>query len=456
MSDIVGRIKSRSATIGIIGLGYVGLPLARRAVRCKFKVIGLDVDERKIDELSHCRSYIEHIPSADVAEMLGDGFVATSDFSKLDSCDATLICVPTPLDRMREPDLSYVEDTTRTIANHLQQGQLVVLESTTYPGTTRDIMLPILEEGAGLAGFNRGHMKVEEDFLLAFSPEREDPGNPHYTIDNIPKVVGGIGPKSIEAAKALYDALTDGRAVPVSSCEAAEATKIVENIYRCVNIALVNELKIVFDAMGIDVHEVLDAASTKPFGFQKFTPGPGLGGHCIPIDPFYLSWKARQYGVPTRFIELAGEINTAMPERVVGRVMRALNERGKPVKGSKVLVLGLAYKPDVDDMRESPALELIERLGDLGAEVDYHDPHCTRTHRMRNHDLGMESLSPVGLYPAMREYDCILIATDHSWYTWWKVLEAAARGGRLIVDTRNAMAGVDDAGIDGTDVVVKA
>jgi UDP-N-acetyl-D-glucosamine dehydrogenase len=438
----------------------VGLPLARRATRCGFRTVGLDVDETKVCSLSEGRSYIKHIPSGDVVGMLAAGFRATADFAAgLPGCDAVLICVPTPLDRMREPDLGPVVDTAEKVAASLRPGQLVVLESTTYPGTTREVVLPILE---------RGGLRAEKDFLLAFSPEREDPGNPKWSIHNIPKVVGGIGPRSLEAATALYDVLTGRRAVPVSSCEVAEAAKIVENIYRCVNIALVNELKAVFEAMGINVHEVLDAAATKPFGYQKFTPGPGLGGHCIPIDPFYLSWKARQYGVPTRFIELAGEINTAMPERVVNRATLALNGLGRAVRGSRALVLGLAYKPDVDDVRESPSLELIERLRILGAEVDYHDPHCPRTHRMREHDLGMESLPDAGLYGLGDEarrtdqerrrcigaYDLVLIATDHSWYDWAKV-HNSVRYGRsqgVIVDTRNAMRGVPDP----TGVVVRA
>lgn len=450
--DTLEKIRNGSAVVGIIGLGYVGLPLARRATRCGFRTVGLDVDEEKVRSLSEGRSYIKHIPSEDVAAMLAAGFRASADFgAELPGCDAVLICVPTPLDRMREPDLGPVVDTAKKVARSLRPGQLVVLESTTYPGTTREVVKPILEAGG---------LRAEEDFLLAFSPEREDPGNPKWSIDNIPKVVGGIGPGSLEAAKALYDRLTDGRAVPVSSCEAAEAAKIVENIYRCVNIALVNELKVVFEAMGINIHEVLDAAATKPFGFQKFTPGPGLGGHCIPIDPFYLSWKARQYGVPTRFIELAGEINTAMPERVVNRATLALNGLGRAVRGSRALVLGLAYKPDVDDVRESPSLELIERLSALGAEVDYHDPHCPRTHRMREYDLGMESLPDRGLYGhgdeigrtdqenrrSIGAYDLVLIATDHSWYDWAKVHDSVRWGKAqgVIVDTRNAMRGVPD------------
>jgi UDP-N-acetyl-D-glucosamine dehydrogenase len=466
------KIVDGSAVVGVIGLGYVGLPLARRATACGFRTVGLDVDEAKVRSLSEGRSYIRHIPPGDVAGMLATGFRPTADFAAdLPECDAVLICVPTPLDRMREPDLSCIVDTARKVARSLRRGQLVVLESTTYPGTTREVVLPILE--GAVVESDRGptpprRLRAEEDFLLAFSPEREDPGNPKWSIHNIPKVVGGIGPRSLEAATALYDRLTDGRAVPVSSCEVAEASKIVENIYRCVNIALVNELKAVFEAMGINVHEVLDAAATKPFGFQRFSPGPGLGGHCIPIDPFYLSWKARQYGVPTRFIELAGETNAAMPERVVNRAMLALNDRGRAVRGSRALVLGLAYKPDVDDVRESPSLELIERLSALGAEVDYHDPHCPRTHRMRGHDLGMVSLPGDGLYgrgdeagrsPAawrrcIGAYDLVLIATDHSWYDWAKVHDSVQHGKAqgVIVDTRNAMRGVPDP----TGVVVRA
>ena len=465
------KIRDGSAIVGVIGLGYVGLPLARRATRCGFRTVGLDMDEAKVRSLSEGRSYIQHIPSGDVAGMLAAGFWPTTDFAAgVPECDAVLICVPTPLDRMREPDLSHVADTAKKVARHLRRGQLVVLESTTYPGTTREVVRPILETAMGCpdAFGEPRRMVAEEDFLLAFSPEREDPGNPKWSIHNIPKVVGGIGPRSLEAATALYDRLTDGRAVPVSSCEVAEASKIVENIYRCVNIALVNELKAVFEAMGIDVHEVLDAAATKPFGFQKFTPGPGLGGHCIPIDPFYLSWKARQYGVPTRFIELAGETNAAMPERVVGKAILALNGLGRAVRGSRALVLGLAYKPDVDDVRESPSLEIIERLSALGAEVDYHDPHCQRTHKMRGHDLGMVSLPDEGLYgrgdeagrtdPERRRcigaYDLVLVATDHSWYDWAKVHDSVRYGKSqgVIVDTRNAMRGVPDP----TGVVVRA
>lgn len=425
---ILEKIEDRLAVVGVIGLGYVGLPLARRILHCDFPVRGFDVDSLKVDTLNNGESYIKHIPHNDIDAMMASGFRVSTDFSGLEECDVVVICVPTPLDKMREPDLSYVIETTRTISLHLRHGQLVILESTTYPGTTREVMVPLLEA--------ESRMRVEEDFLLAYSPEREDPGNPDFTVDNIPKVVGGIGPKSLEAAVAFYDIIAGG-VVPVSSCETAEATKIVENIYRCVNIALVNELKMLFDKMGIDVHEVLDAASTKPFGFHKFTPGPGLGGHCIPIDPFYLSWKAREYGVPTRFIELAGEINTMMPEWVVHKVMHALNEAGKAVKDSSILILGLAYKPNVDDVRESPSLELIETLQRMGAAVDYHDPHCPETHPMRDYDLRMKSRPDDGLYETLGKYDCVLISTNHDWYDWQQVVEQS----RLVVDTRNATKG---------------
>jgi UDP-N-acetyl-D-glucosamine dehydrogenase len=341
---------------------------------------------------------------------------------RLGRMDAILICVPTPLTVMREPDMTYVAGTTETIAQTLRGGQLVILESTTYPGTTREVVLPILESSG---------LKVERDFLLAFSPEREDPGRTDYTTRTIPKVVGGYGPRSLRAAKALYGAVLD-QVVPVNSCEAAEASKILENVYRCVNIALVNELKMLFDRMDVDVWEVIRAASTKPFGFQPFYPGPGLGGHCIPIDPFYLSWKARAYGQSTRFIELAGEINTGMPEYVVGRVAEALNDAGKPIKGSKIMVLGLAYKKDVDDIRESPSIELIERLKELGAKVSYNDPFVPRTHRQREHDLRMRS-QPIDK-GALRAYDCVLISTDHSSYDYDQIV----RDSLLVVDTRNA------------------
>ncbi|HUT59174.1 MAG TPA: nucleotide sugar dehydrogenase [Phycisphaerae bacterium] len=420
---LLAKIESKKAVIGVVGLGYVGLPLVREFTRGGAKVLGFDVDAAKVKALMAGRSYIEHIPSRMVRQMLTGGrFRATTSFVELAKADCILICVPTPLSKQREPDMSYVESTTRTIARHLRRGQLVVLESTTYPGTTREVMLPILAESG---------LKVGRDYFLAYSPEREDPGRKDYTTKTIPKVVGGYDRNSLRAAVACYRIAID-TVVPVSSCEAAEAAKILENTYRCVNIALVNELKVLFDRMGIDVWEVIRAAATKPFGFTPFYPGPGLGGHCIPIDPFYLSWKAREYGLTTQFIELAGEVNVAMPRYVIARLMEALNERGKPLKGAKVLVLGLAYKKDVDDVRESPSLELIELLSDLGAKVDYNDPHVPRTHKMREHDLKMKS---VPLTPArLKSYDAVLISTDHSAYDYQSIVDHA----QLVVDTRNA------------------
>ncbi len=427
LSTLVKRIRSMKATVGVIGLGYVGLPLAREFARAGMKVLGFDVDAAKVKALNAGRSYIEHIPSSAIKEMLRTRrFRATTDFRQLAKPDCILICVPTPLTKMREPDLSYVRATAEAIAATLRAGQLVVLESTTYPGTTREVVLPVLE-ATGL--------KLGRDFFLAFSPEREDPGRTDHTTKTIPKVVGGCEKNSLAAAVACYEAVLDS-VVPVSSCEAAEACKILENTYRCVNIALVNELKTLFDRMGIDVWEVIDAAATKPFGFTPFYPGPGLGGHCIPIDPFYLSWKARQYDMSTRFIELAGEVNVSMPQYVISRLMDALNERGKPLKGSRILVLGLAYKKDIDDVRESPSLVLIELLTARGAKVDYNDPHCPRTHKMRAHDLKMTSkkLSP----KMLAGYDAVLIATDHSSYDY----DMIVRHAKLVIDTRNATASV--------------
>ena len=427
IKNLLQRIEDRTIVVGVIGLGYVGLPLVREFTRGGAKVIGFDVDPEKVERLTAGESYIGHIPSELIADMVGSGeFEATADFSRLSEPDCILICVPTPLSKMREPDMTYVEATARTIRDNLRKGQLVVLESTTYPGTTREVMLPILAE-SGLA--------VGEDFFLAYSPEREDPGREDYTTKTIPKVVGGYDADSRKAAKACYEIAIDN-VVLVSSCEAAEASKILENTYRCVNIALVNELKKLFDRMGIDVWEVIHAASTKPFGFTPFFPGPGLGGHCIPIDPFYLSWKAREYGLPTRFIELAGEVNVSMPEYVVHRTMDALNERGKAMKGAKVLVLGLAYKKNVDDVRESPSLELIELLQDRGAKVDYNDPYVPRTHRMRDYDLRMTSKKLTA--KRLAEYDAVLISTDHDDYDWQWIVDNA----QVVIDTRNATKGV--------------
>lgn len=420
-------IETKKARIGIIGMGYVGLPLVREFARAGFEVVGFDVDRNKVRQLNAGRSYIKHIPSALIKELVSSRqFSATTDMAKLARVNAILICVPTPLTKMREPDMSYVVATTETIAKHLSSGQLIVLESTTYPGTTREVVLPILEAGG---------KRVERDFFLAYSPEREDPGRKDYSTATIPKVVGGHGRRSTKLACRLYAQAID-KVVRVGSCEVAEACKIVENVYRCVNIAMVNELKVLFDRMGIDVWEVISAAATKPFGFQAFYPGPGLGGHCIPIDPFYLSWKARQYDFPTRFIELAGQINTTMPDYVVGRIVEALNDRRKPLSGSKILILGLAYKKDIDDIRESPSIVLIEMLKSHGAKVDYNDPYVPRTHEQREHNLRMRSKR---LSPAMLgAYDAVVIATDHSDYDYDWIVEHAA----LVVDTRNATAKV--------------
>jgi UDP-N-acetyl-D-glucosamine dehydrogenase len=424
---LLSRIAERHATVGIIGLGYVGLPLARAFTDRGFPVLGFDTDPQKVARLSRGESYIKHIAADCVQAMLTHGFAATAEFDRLREADAVLICVPTPLTEAREPDLSYVEASARAVANVLRPGQLIVLESTTYPGTTRDVVRPILE-ATGL--------QVGVDFFLAYSPEREDPGNPDFSAPSIPKVVGGLDAQSLELAAELYaSAMT--KVVRVSSPEVAEACKILENTYRAVNIALVNELKVLYDRMGIDVWEVIDAAKTKPFGFQAFYPGPGLGGHCIPIDPFYLTWVARKHGSSTRFIELAGEVNTAMPAYVVSRVADALNDRSKPVKGSKVLILGMAYKKDVDDARESPGFELMDLLQKRGAIVTYNDPHIPRLPPVRHQphfDLQSQPLTP----EVLGSQDCVLIATEHSAYDWDAIVEQAP----LVVDTRNATKGV--------------
>ncbi len=422
-----GAIDRRTAQVGIVGMGYVGLPLMRTFCAAGMRCLGFDIDPVKIDKLNAGKSYIKHIPSSLIKKVISQGrFRASGDPESLRECDAILICVPTPLTKMRDPDMSFVESTAHLIADHLRRGQLIVLESTTYPGTTRDLVKPILESSGLRAG---------TDFFLAYSPEREDPGRTDYSTETIPKVVGGHDPKSMKIATLLYGAAVR-RVVSVPSCEVAEASKILENVYRSVNIALINELKILLDKMDIDVWEVVRAASTKPFGFQAFYPGPGLGGHCIPIDPFYLTWKARQFDMNTRFIELAGEINTSMPQYVIDRLTDALNEKRKAIKGSKILVLGLAYKKDVDDVRESPSIELIELLKARGAKVDYNDPHVSKTPKQREHDLKMVSKK---LTAAMlKSYDCVLIATDHSTYDYdWIVRHA-----RLVVDTRNATANV--------------
>jgi UDP-N-acetyl-D-glucosamine dehydrogenase len=426
--ELLDRIKNKSARVGVIGLGYVGLPLLGAFHRAGFQVIGFDNDPAKIEALQRGENYLKHLGENLIREMKSAGrFEATGDFSRLGEADAILICVPTPLGAHREPDLSFVRSSAQTIAQHLRAGQLVVLESTTYPGTTREIVLPLLESR---------ELKCGKDFFLAFSPEREDPGRKGASTQTIPKLVGGIDDVSGRMAVELYSQAIQ-TVIPVASAEIAEAAKLLENIYRAVNIALVNEMKMVLAAMGIDIWQVIAAASTKPFGFQPFYPGPGLGGHCIPIDPFYLTWKAQEVGLPTRFIELAGEINHRMPEYVVQQTALALNARGKAVKGAKILILGLAYKPDIDDVRESPSFELIEQLSQLGASVQYNDPHVPATHRMRRHDLKMRS---VPLTPEMLSgYDCVIIATHHSAYDW-KMIAGSAK---LIVDTRGVLRGIE-------------
>ena len=421
------KIADGSAVVGVIGLGYVGLPLLHAFHNAGFRVIGFDVDPEKIAALHRGENYLKHLGPSMVKEMLAAGrFDATNYFERLAEADAIISCVPTPLGSHLEPDLSYVEKTAEDIAKTLRKGQLIVLESTTYPRTTREIMLPKFE-ATGL--------KCGVDFFLAYSPEREDPGRKDFNTQTIPKLVGGIDPASTEVAVALYRKAVK-EVIPVSSAEVAESAKLLENIYRAVNIALVNEMKMVLDAMGIDIWEVIAAASSKPFGFQPFYPGPGLGGHCIPIDPFYLTWKAREVGLPTRFIELAGEINRHMPEYVVRRLALAMNDRGKAIKDSNILILGLAYKPDVDDVRESPSFEIIEKLAALGAKVEFNDPHVSATHKMRHHDLHMQSV-PLSA-ESLKTYDCVVIATHHKAYDWQMIADNA----QLIVDTRGALRNV--------------
>ena len=425
---LIQKIEDRTARIGIIGMGYVGLPLALLFSEERFAVTGFDIDNKKVSALNTGDSYIVRIPGTEIQAAQKHGFRATSDYSEISSVDTVIICVPTPLNDYHEPDLSYIRDTAAAIAPHLREGQLVILESTTYPGTTEEVLIPILEEG------NSRQLRVNRDaatngFYVAFSPEREDPGNDTVARRDIPKVVGGVGPVAQELASAVYGSIFN-RTVAVSTPAAAEMTKLLENIYRCVNIALVNELKQLCDRMGIDIFEVIDAAKTKPFGFQAFYPGPGLGGHCIPIDPFYLSWKAKQYDFRTKFIELAGEVNVAMPYYVVDKTVEALNEHSKALKGAKVLILGLAYKKDIDDLRESPSLTIIELLKQRGAIVSYNDPFFPYVGRGRHYDLDMHGVPLDNL----SQYDCVLILTDHSDYDYAKIVREA----KLIVDSRNA------------------
>ncbi len=431
------KIESKKAVVGIIGLGYVGLPLALEFHRAGYTQIGFDVDPKKAEFINAGKTYIKHISDEKIKLLTESGkFTPTGDFSRLGECDAILICVPTPLDVNREPDLSFVEASVRQIAKTLRPGQIVSLESTTWPGTTDELTLPILEETG---------LKVGKDFFLAYSPEREDPGNPDFNTRTIPKVVGGLTPEGGDLAMMLYGSVVD-TVVRVRSTREAEMTKLLENIFRSVNIALVNEMKIVGDRMGIDIWDVIDAASSKPFGYMPFYPGPGLGGHCIPIDPFYLTWKAREYKLSTRFIELAGEINTSMPQFVVNKVGEALNEAEKPLKNSKILLLGAAYKKDVDDYRESPSFELIELLRGRGCIVDFNDPHIPQLGPSRKFPWEMKSkdITPENL----AEADCVLISTDHSAYDYDFIVKHA----RLVVDTRNATKNVKE----GREKIVKA
>lgn len=425
--DLQDKIAAGQAYIGVIGLGYVGLPLVLHFAGKGFRVLGFDADQQKVEALNEGRSYIMHIPGEEIAN-LGSRFEATHDFTRLREPDALLICVPTPLNRFREPNLEYVERSARDISATLRRGQLVALESTTYPGTTDEIILPILAQTG---------LQVGEDFFLVYSPEREDPGNVAHNLKNTPKVVGGITPACMELGVALYSQVVE-KVVPVSTTRAAEMTKLLENIYRAVNIALVNELKLLCHRMDIDVYEVIDAAKSKPFGFQAFYPGPGLGGHCIPIDPFYLTYKAREYDFSTRFIELAGDINTSMPYYVIERTIQGLNSQGKPINGARVLVVGIAYKKDVDDMRESPSLKLIDLLLKRGALVNYHDPHIPVMPRTRRHDFNLSSVPLTS--ENLAAYDAVLIATDHSSLDYPFIAAHAP----LVVDTRNVFPGTSN------------
>ncbi|MGO9863629.1 MAG: nucleotide sugar dehydrogenase [Terriglobales bacterium] len=433
-TDLKSRIAARNARVGIIGLGYVGLPLALLYSEQKFPVTGFDIDRRKIDTLASGGTYIVRIRPEEIAVAKANGFQATDDYSQITAMDAIIICVPTPLNEYHEPDLSYITNTAHAVAPHLRAGQIVILESTTYPGTTEEVLIPILEN-ENKAGLKASRMGAagDNEIWVAFSPEREDPGNTEVARHDIPKVIGGLDPQASEVAAALYGSIFR-RTVPVSSPAAAEMTKLLENIYRCVNIALVNELKMLCLRMDLDIWEIIAAAATKPFGFHAFYPGPGLGGHCIPVDPFYLSWKAREFDFRTRFIELAGEINVAMPYHVIAATISALNRQKKAINGSKILVLGVAYKKDIDDLRESPALTIIELLQKEGAVVSYNDPYFPFVGRGRKYDLQMKC-SPLD---NLGEYDCVLIVTDHSDYDYKRIVSEA----RLVVDSRNATRGI--------------
>ncbi len=422
-------IKSKKLSVGIVGLGYVGLPLMLRFCEENINVIGFDIDQSKADILNKGGSYIEHIAASKIKSVISDKlFRATTDFSEISKVDAIIICVPTPLNKYREPDLSFVLATMKSIVPYIREDQVVSLESTTYPGTTEEELLPMIE--------SRG-FKVGENFYLIYSPEREDPGRKDFSTKTIPKVCGGVTPKCLEVGKSLYELVID-KVVPVSSCKAAEMTKLLENIHRAVNIGLVNEMKIVADKMGIDIFEVIDAAASKPFGFVPYFPGPGLGGHCIPIDPFYLTWKAREYGVSTRFIELAGEINSKMPSYVVNKISKTLNKSGKAIQGAKILILGIAYKQNVDDMRESPSVFIMEKLRDMGAVISYSDPHVLKFPKMREHSF---DLSSVELNPeTLNSYDCVVLATAHQAFDYEMIL----KNSKLIIDTRGKYRGNND------------
>ena len=419
-NKLIKKLNDKTAIIGIIGLGYVGLPLMIRYAEVGYKVIGIDIDQTKVDLLNQGKSYIEHISSEHIQDSVKRGFEATTDFTRAMEADTLILCVPTPLNKYREPDLSFVTNTTDALTPYLRKGHVLSLESTTYPGTTEEELLPRLESTG---------LKVGEDVFLVYSPEREDPGNPDFTTNTIPKVVGGHTLACLEVGKAMYQPAID-HIVPVSSTKAAEMTKLLENIHRAVNIGLVNEMKIVADRMDIDIHEVIRAAATKPFGFTPYYPGPGLGGHCIPIDPFYLTWKAREYDLHTRFIELAGEVNTNMPRWVIGKTMDALNEHGKSLKGAKILILGIAYKKDVDDMRESPAVALMELLQEKGAIVEYTDPHVPIFPKMRKHKFDLTSINPTA--ENIARYDLLLLATNHTKFDY-KLFKKHAK---IIIDTR--------------------
>lgn len=424
--NILEKIKNKTAIVGIVGMGYVGLPLGLAFTAKSFNVLGFDLDKKKISLLNKGKGYLAHISDEKIRKAVNSGYLkATDDFTRLKEVDAILICVPTPLAEHREPDMSFVENTSKTIAKYLRKGQLIVLESTTYPGTTEELLLPLFENAGG-----KNKFKVGQDFFLAFSPEREDPNNPDFTTAEIPKVIGGVTPQCAKIAKTLYDQVII-KTVPVSSARAAEATKLLENIFRSVNIALVNELKMVFDKMNIDIWEVIAAASTKPFGFKPFYPGPGLGGHCIPIDPFYLTWKAREFEINTKFIELAGEINTYQPYYVVEKSAEALNKFKKALNGSKVLILGAAYKKDIDDMRESPSLKLIEIYREKGAVVEYHDPLVPVLPKTRKYNYDMKSVKLNK--EKIKSYDLIVLSTDHSIFDYKLISDNA----KLVVDSRN-------------------